>query len=179
MFAANITELCSLVYGYYVAIQTHNIVESGPQMTDKFNVWAQVTTGWSGFNCGWGYAFDNNTPPDADTFPHFFKYVDQYRTLKPHITARVTLRPEHQPTGKRCVIGQNGRMDRPDEILVINYAPTSLNHLRHRYGDRFVDDRFLMLGSGSHDSKQADMLDWVSDEFGTDQTDWEVVTETR
>ena len=176
MYAANITDLCTLVYGYYAALYTHNIIEPVPQMTDKFNVWAQVKTGWSGFNCGWGYAFDNNTPPDSEPFPHFFEYVDQYRALTPDITARVTLRPEHHPTGRRCVIGHNGRMERPDEILVVNYAPTSLNHLRHRYEDRYVDDWFLMLGDGSHDTAQSDLFDWVSDEFGIGHSEWELVT---
>lgn len=93
-YARDITELFTLVRGYYCALRTHNIVEPGPNMSmGHFDVWAQVTTGWGGFNRGWGYVFDHNTPADADPFGHFFCCVDEYRTLTPKVTACVTLRP--------------------------------------------------------------------------------------
>jgi hypothetical protein len=177
MHARSVTELESQVHGYYTALQIHEIRESVPDMTNKFNVWAQLNTGWSGFNCGWGYAFDHNTPKGDDPFQHFFSYVDTYRTLKPIVIARVSLSPNHQPTGKRCVFGFDGRMDRPDEISAINYSPTSLNHLRHQTGSRLVDGWFLMHGDGSYDTSQSDLFDWVSDEFGVPYSAWQIITE--
>jgi hypothetical protein len=174
MSACTIADLEWQVCGYYTALGIHNIQEGVPDMCDKFRTWLGVTTGWSVCS-GWGYAFDKRTPPDQDVFKHFFTYVDRYWKLKPTIAARVTLRPEHQPTGKRCVIGHSGRMERPDEILVVNYAPTSLNHLRLRYADRYVDRHFLMLDDGSYDTQQADLFDWVSDEFKIDPSAWEIV----
>ena len=69
-------------------------------------------------------------------------------------------------------------MDWPDEILVVNYTPTSLNHLWHRYGSRIVDDWFLMLGNGSHETSLSDLVDWVSDEFGVIQSEWNVIGES-
>ncbi len=45
------------------------------------------------------------------------------------------------------------------------------------YEDRYVDDWFLMLGDGSHDTAQSDLFDWVSDEFGIDYSDWDLVIE--
>ena len=174
MYAANLTDLCTLAHGYCMALYVHNIAEAVPDMTNKFNIWAYVDTGWSGFNCGWGYAFDNNTPDGVDPFAHFFTYVDRYRLIRPVVTACVTLTPQHQPQGKRCVIGFNGRMDRPDEIAVVNYSPTSLNHLRRRYGDIYVDDWFMRLGDGSYQTTQTDLFDWASDEFNIDPSKWEI-----
>lgn len=173
MYAGSIKELESQVHGYYAALDLHHIQENVPSMTDKFSIWLRETTGWSTCS-GWGYAFDRRTAVDQDVFQHFFTYVNRYRELKPTVTARVTLRPEHQPTGKRCKIGMDGRMERPDEILAVNYAPTSLNHLRYRYGDHCVDGWFLYV-DGSHQTQQADLLAWVADEFNVDPSDWELI----
>ena len=174
MYARNITELQSLVHGYYSALSTHHIIEDVPAMTQgHFGVWLRDTTGWS-MSAGWGRAFDREADTDINIFAYFFSFVDEYRTLAPTITARVTLLPKHQPTGKRCKYGIDGLMERPDEILVVNYWPTSLNHLRHRYDNRYVDDWFLMLGDGSYHTTQSDLFDWVSDEFGIDRAEWEI-----
>ena len=178
MYARTISELESQVHGYYTALGVHNISEGVPDMTHHFNTWLQSTTDWKGLNCGWGYAFDHNTPPDQNEFDLFFSFVDRFRQLRPTVTASVTLLPKHQPTGKRCVIGLDGRMDRPDQISAVCYVPTSLHHLRHQYGDSYVDDSFLMLGDGSHETTQDDLFDWVSDEFGVSPTEWKIVTDS-
>ena len=174
MYVRNITELEVMVHGYYAALDLHNLLECGPQMTQgHFGVWLREVTDWS-LSAGWAYAIKKNTK-SSDVFDRFFSFVDQYRELKPTVTARVTLKPQHQPTGKRRVIGHSGRMERPDEILAVNYAPTSLNHLRYRYIDRYLDDRFLGLGNGSYNTEQSDLFDWASDEFGIAHTEWEII----
>jgi hypothetical protein len=178
MYIRTISELETMVQGYYAALDTHHISESGPQLTQgHFGVWLRETTGWS-LSAGWAYAIEHNTQSHVDVFDHFFSLVDQYRLLTPMITAKVTLKPHHKPTGKRRKYGHDKLMDRPDEILAVNYAPTSLNHLRHRYGDRSVDDWFLMLGNGSHETSLSDLVYWVSEEFGVDQSEWNFIAES-
>jgi hypothetical protein len=178
MYVRNIFELEAMIHGYYTALDLHNIFESGPRLTQgHFGVWLREVTGWSQ-SSGWAYAIEeNSSASNSDVYVQFFSFIDQYRELIPTVTARVTLQPQHQPTGKRCTIGHSGRMARPDEILAINYATTSLNHLRYRYIDRYIDDWFLILGNGSHKTKQSDLFDWASDEFGIAHTDWEIITD--
>ena len=178
MYVRSIAELETMIDGYYTALGMHQIVEYGPQLTQgHFGVWLRETTGWS-LSAGWAYAIEKNTASETDVFDIFFSLVDQYRVLKPAITARVTLQPHHQPTGKRRKSGHDTLMDRPDQILAVNFIPTSLNHLRYRYGDRFVDDSFLMLGDGSHATSLSDLVDWVSDEFGVEESEWIVSVES-
>jgi hypothetical protein len=178
MYVQSIAELETMVHGYYAALGTHEISENGPQLTQgHFGVWLRETTGWS-LSAGWAYAIEHNAESDVDVFDFFFSLVDQYRVLTPTVTARVTLQPQHQPTGKRCKYGHDKLMDLPEEILVVNYVPTSLNHLRHRYGDRYVDDWFLMLGNGSHETSLSDLVNWVSDDFGVNQSEWNVTAES-
>lgn len=178
MCVRNITELEAMITGYYSALDIHNLFERGPQLTQgHFGVWLREVTGWS-LSAGWAHAIEEScSVSENDVFDRFFSFVHQYRQLTPRITARVTLQSHHQPTGKRCVIGLGGLMERPDEILSVNYASTSLNHLRYRYTDRYVDDRFLMLENGSHNTKQSDLFDWASDEFGIARTDWKIITD--
>ncbi len=74
------------------------------------------------------------------------------------ITASVTLSPQHQPTGNRCIIGFGKRMERPDKVEIINYSPTQLNHFRFHYADRYVDERFVSLNTGTQKTNQTDCL---------------------
>lgn len=175
MYARSLPDLESIIHGYYTALGVHRTCESVPNMTQgHFGVWLREQTGWS-LSAGWAYAIVQNTDSDVDgVFQKFFGFVDQYRTLQPMVTATVTLKPEHQPTGKRRKIGHDGLMDRPEEILAINYSPTSLNHLRHRYDEYYVDDPMLMLGDGSHETSLDDLMGWVADEFVVDRQQWTI-----
>ena len=177
MYAQSLAELESMIHGYYSALDVHQITESVPSMKQgQFGVWLRVETGWS-LSAGWAYVIEQNKETDVDgIFQQFFSFVDRYRVIQPTVIATVTLRPEHQPTGKRRKYGHDGLMDRPDEILAINYSPTSLNHLRHRYGNRYVDDWILMLGDGSHQTTVDDLVAWVADEFGVDRIQWNIIT---
>ena len=42
-------------------------------------------------------------------------------------------------------------------------------------GDKYVDDWFLMLGNGSHQTDTTDLFDWVFDEFSIAPSAWESV----
>jgi len=177
MFAHSLAELENMIHGYYTALGVHRIGESVPQLTQgHFGVWLREKTGWS-LSAGWAHAIVQNTQPDVEAeFQRFFEFVDQFRTLKLTVTATVTLTTEQQPTGKRRKHGHNGLMERPDEILAINYSPTSLNHLRHRYDKHYVDDSMLMLGDGSHETSLDHLMAWVADEFGVDRQQWTITT---
>ncbi len=173
MYAHSLAELESMVRGYYTALETHDVVELGPQLTQgHFGVWLRVRTGWA-TECGFAHAIVQHSGPDVDRhFETFFSLVDEYRAIEPTVIARVTLDRRHQPTGKRVTIGFDGRVPRPDEVLVVQYSPTSLHHLRHRYGNRTVDDSMLYLSDGSHETSLSDAMEWVADEFGVHQRDW-------
>ncbi len=179
MYARTLADLENMVHGYYSALGVHRICESVPQMTQgHFGVWLREETGWS-LSTGWAHAIERNTASDADgVFQRFFSFVDRYRILQPTVMATVTLKREHRPTGKRRKYGCDQLMDRPDEILAINYSPTSLNHLRHRYGNRHDDDPMLMLGDGSHQTSLHDLMEWVADEFGVDRQQWTIADES-
>lgn len=175
MYARSLADLENIIYGYYTALSVHRVCETVPRMTQgHFGVWLREKTGWS-LSAGWAHAIEKNTNFNTEAaFQKFFAFVDEYRTLQPTVTAAIELKPEHQPTGKRSKYGHNGLMDRPDEILAINYSPTSLNHLRHRYNDFYVDDWMLMLGNGSHKTSLSDLMEWVADEFDVNQTEWTI-----
>jgi len=167
-----------MIHGYNTALHVHQLSELVPAMTEgHFGVWLRHETHWP-CSSGWADSIERNSDLDVDgVFQRFFSFVDRYRGIQPTVIATVTLGPEHQPTGKRCTIGLDTLMDRPDEILAINYSPTSLNHLRHRYGNRYVDDWILMLGNGSHETGLDDLIAWVADEFGVDRHQWTIRTE--
>ena len=176
MHVHNMVELEAMVKGYYSALHHHGLTEDGPLLTERhFGFWLSGQTDWSTCS-GWGYAFEQNTSAGKDVFDSFFSFVDQFRRLVPTVTARVTLGPDHQPTGKRCIIGFDKRMDRPDQVEIVNYFPTSLNHFRFHYGNSYVDERFLTLCTGKRETRQSDFFDWLSDEFGVEQSEWTILT---
>lgn len=180
MHARTLSDLEQMIHGYYAALGVHGICESVPRMTQgHFGVWLREERRWS-LSLGWANAIQQNIGSDPDAlFQTFFSFVDQYRELQPTISAKVRLNDDHQPTGRRRKYGHDGLMDRPDEILAINYSPTSLNHLRFRYGNNQVDDWILMLGDGSHQTSLDDLFAWVRDEFGVDRQHWTIIAENN
>ncbi len=161
-----------LVHGYYTALRIHAIHEDVPNMGSKFGTWAMTETGWVGFNCGWGYAFDNNTPENEDALTRLFTYIDLYRLLKPTVTARVVLTEEQrQACPHRLLWVDNGSA--PRSLSVVNYAPSNLNHLRFHYSDYVEDDGFLMLNDGSFQTKLSDLFDRVADTIGLGHDEWD------
>jgi hypothetical protein len=174
MYVRSMIELQAMIHGYYNALQHHGITEKGPQLSQRhFGTWLREETRWSVCS-GWGYAFEQNKVAGQDVYESFFSFIDQYRRLVPMITASVTLSPKHQPTGKRCVIGFDKRMDRPDKVDVINYYPTSLNHFRFHYANRYVDEGFLFLQTGKQKTEHKDLFEWMYDEFDVERSEWTI-----
>ena len=173
MFAQSLPELQSMISGYYTAMRVHQIDESLPKLTQgHFGVWLREKTGWS-LSMGWARAIENEIGPVVDDqFMQFFSFLDEYRSIVPVSITRVELNANNNPTGKRVKRGHDGLMDKPDEIHVINYRPTSFNHLRHWYDDHFIDDWLLMLGDGSHETTIDDLVKWVADEFEVAREQW-------
>jgi len=179
MWVRKFSDLEPMIDGYYKGIAMHGIHEDVPRMTrSQFGIWLYHTTKWS--TCaGWAYAFEHNTKSEEEAFETFFDFVDQYRELKPIVRAKLKLKPHHQPTGKRVTIGLNGKMDRPDEIHIVNYAPTRLYHFRYFYSDRIVDDWLDHTRTGSHGSGLKAKYEWAKDEFGIEPDEWTVVRKTK
>ena len=94
MYAQSLWDLENVIHGYYTALGIHRIGESVPQMTPgHFGVWLHEKTAWS-LNRGWARAIAENTEPDVEAvFQRFFESVDQFRTLKPIVTAELASVP--------------------------------------------------------------------------------------
>ena len=175
MCVRKFSDLEPMIDGYYKGIAMHGIHEDVPRMTrSHFGIWLYHKTKWS--TCaGWAYAIEHHTKSEEEAFDTFFDFVDQYRELKPTVRAHVTLKPHHQPTPIRRSRTFTSPDDRPDEIWIINYAPTRLHHFRFRYGVRMIDDWFHYTSNGSHSTRPKDLYEWGSIEFGIEPDEWTVV----
>ncbi len=174
MWVRNLCELEAMLDGYYTGIEMYGIHEDVPRMTrSHFGIWLRHKTIWS--TCaGWARIIEDKTDSYQEGIDTFFEFVDQYRQLKPTVRAHVTLRPHHQPTPKRLSRTFTSPDDRPDEIRIVNYAPTRLYHFRYRYGDRIVDDWL-----DSHKSGLKSFCEWAKDEFGIEPDEWTVVRKRK
>jgi hypothetical protein len=171
--AGGLCDLEKFVYGYYVALSTHGIVEEGPKMNRHFLYWLHYRTRWS-CSCGWAYAIGTRYPANDAALAVFFRFVDEYRRLKPIRRCTVQLGPEHTPTGRRVVIGMNGRMEKPCRVDVFRYLPKRLHFLRFHYADRVEDDDLLMV-EGKYTTGLNDAKQWALDELLVDFGLWEQV----
>lgn len=176
-YAKTASDLFDIIGGYYIALSLHNIQEDVPEMMGHFGNWMYKTTKWTGFNCGWGYAFDLNTPENEDAIKHFYKYVDKYRQLKPSVTAKVTLSPEHQPlTDNKWNVGFKEFRVRPDEIFLVNYHPSSFSFFRYRFEDYYVNGPLYQIGGKSRQRKQSDLFQGPLKQFNIDPAEWEIIS---
>lgn len=112
-------------------------------------------------SCGWADAIRREVEPDAQT-DSFFGFLEEFRALRPSMVASVILGDHHIATGKRVVIGMDGRMPRPEQAVVIEYAPEGLQFLRFTYPERLETQRVLM----------SDARQWMEDEFGVQPHEW-------
>lgn len=126
--------------------------------------------------CGWAAAFDEHVPSDQHV-ERFFELLADFRTLDPVVVASVPLREHHQPTGKRVVIGHNGRLPRPDRVEVIRYAPEPLYFLRFHYADRLEVQRLLQAPHPKGGLTVETTLDharaWVAAELDVAENEWD------
>lgn len=175
MWFRNLSELEAMIFGYYTGIEMYGIHEDVPRMTcSHFGIWLGYKTKWDTCS-GWAYAIEHHTNSEQEANDTFFDFVDQYRELKPTVRALVKLKPHHQPTPERRSRTFTSPDDSPDEIRIINYAPTRLYHFRFRYGDRIIDDWFHYTSNGSHTTRPMDLYEWARKEFGIEPDEWTVV----
>ena len=141
-------------------------------MNHHFLIWVHYRTQWS--TCaGWAKAIELHVrTPDAQ-FSKFFALIDEYRRLKPTRLCFVRLKSQHVPTGKRVVIGFNGRMQKPAQVEIIRYKPAPLHFLRFHYESRIDDGWLLMNSDGTYETTLRDAKRWVGDELQVKQDEWE------
>lgn len=159
MYFTELEQLETMIHGYLRALSTHRIDEGVPSLV-HFPDWLRRRTGWS-MSCGWADAFRREVEPEVQV-KRVFGFLDEFRLLRPSIVASVILGDHHTATGKRVVIGMDGRMARPEQAQIVEYAPESLQFLRFVYPERLETQRVLM----------SDARKWMEDEFGVQPHEW-------
>jgi hypothetical protein len=174
----SLAELETLICGYYIALGVHGKVEPVPSMGSHFNTWVGCRTGWS--TCkGWAFAITSqHSDPDA-ALRQFLAFVDEYRKLRPTPLWKVELGSENEPTGRRIRFGDDRRIEKPDRVEIVQYAPEPYFFLRFRYGRRVANEPLLMNGKGEHAVSVGYAKTWVRDEFRVNATAWERVPSNR
>jgi hypothetical protein len=174
----SLSELDTLIRGYCVALGVHGKVEPVPSMGSHFNDWLGCRTSWS--TCkGWAYAISSQHPDPDAALRHFFAFVNEYRKLRPTPLWRVELGSENEPTGKRIRFGDDRRIEKPERVEILQYAPEPYFFLRFRYGRRCEDQHLLMNGKGEHAVSVGFAKSWARDEFRVKATAWARVPSSR
>ncbi|MGC4093240.1 MAG: hypothetical protein QM756_36195 [Polyangiaceae bacterium] len=163
-------DLQTLVRGYIAALSVHGLVEGVPSMS-HFSTWLHHKTRWS-TSCGWADAIATHSNHDS-ALATFFELIAEFRKLRPRTLSIARLSEHHRPNGVREKIGFDGRIDRPDRVDVVQYAPSSLHFLRFHYGQRLVDQHLLYTSDGSHSTNIDFAKRWVLDEFSLQLGDWQ------
>jgi hypothetical protein len=170
----SLRELETYLYGYYAGLRGHGIIEPVPQMWRHFSSWLYWRTGWSQ-SLGWAFAIDQHYRNVDTALSEFFLFVDKYRQLQPTRVCSVRLRAKNTPTGKRVVIGFDGRIEKPLCVDVIRYVPEPLHFLRFHYPGRIEDDNLLTAKAGDRSAYRttvATAKKWVRDELQVPFADW-------
>ena len=81
--AGSLSELETLVYGYYAGLDNHGLIELVPEMTRHFSTWLSHETGWS-TSCGWAHAITSNRTDSTDSSP-----LDEFFDISTWLTAVV------------------------------------------------------------------------------------------
>ena len=170
----SLRDLESIVLGYNAALSMHRTLEEVPAMNRHFLDWLHSRTGWS-CSCGWAHAIGSHHPAGDAAVAAFFRFLDEYRRLRPVRLCTVQLGLEHNPTGRRVVYGLDGRLEKPCRVDVFRYMPEPLHFLRLHYADRIEDGDLLMTGTGEHRTDLDDAKRWVLDELQIDFGSWETV----
>jgi hypothetical protein len=165
----SLSDVEALVLGYYGALSIHGIDEGVPEVASHFARWLRHRFNWS-LSCGWAYAITENSSA-GQALDRFFELLDEYGALTPLPLYSVRLRPEHQPTGRRVVIGYGGRMRRPDAIQIVQYHPEPLFFLRFTYGTRTENDNVL-FDNGRWTTSVEFAKRWVQDELDVAPHEW-------
>lgn len=166
----SLRELENMVWGYTECLSMHNIWEDVPQMTTHFLDWLRYRTGWDTC-CGWADAIERNSSPGPDALSAFFKFVDEYRRLRPVTLCTVKLGANNTPTGKRIITGPNGRMERPSRVDIVRYSPKPFHFFRFYYKDR-VEKSWLLSRNWKIVTTVRFAKQWVQDEFQVNPKLW-------
>lgn len=174
MYFGRLQDLEKMLFGYLAALDMHRIDEGVPHFK-HFASWLHFHTGWS-TSCGWGDAFHENAKPAEKAVEAFFATLRKFRQLRPEVEARVCLGERHQPTGRRIVIGYDGRVARPASVDVVRYAPEPLHFFVFRYEDRFEVRHMLEVnradGSLDRATTLQDAKAWIGAEFQVAPQEW-------
>jgi hypothetical protein len=168
---SSLTELNSLIWGYYVALRVHSIVESVPSMNRHFLFWLYYRTSWS-MSGGWDTAINERYPNREEALAIFFKWAYEYRQLNPMTLCTVRLAAKHNPTGKRIRYGLDGLMEKPRQVDVVRYRPAPLHFLRFHYRDRVENGDLLMTATGDYATTVRFAKQWVHDELQVESAAW-------
>lgn len=162
----------TMLHGYNVALSSHSIVESAPTMNRAFASWLRLRYPKWSLSCGWAGAITDNSSPGESPLARFFALVADYRKLVPRTLLSATLKPQHQPTGRRVVIGLRGRMDRPDRVEVARYEPAPLHVLRLFY-ETEVEISVVHGPNAAHASTLDDAKQWLAEELQLSDADFD------
>lgn len=176
---SRLEQLETMVCGYYSALNQLGIVEPAPEMQMHFSSWLRLTRNDWSLSRGWAHAISKNSR-NEEPWDVFFGLVDAYRVHAPRTLFRARISRKNVPTGKRCVIGMNGRMDRPDAVEIVRYIGTRLHFLRFRYGRRLVNDHILFDGDSRNRIHEATSVTfakrWAADELLVTKDSWDRVS---
>jgi hypothetical protein len=140
-------------------------------MTHHFLLWMYHRTRWS-TDGGWAIAIEAHVSDPKKRFDKFFR-LDEYRQLVPTLLYTVRLKKRHQPTGKRVVIGMDGRMETPQRVDILRYASQPFHFLRFHY-PKTIDDGWLLTTSDmSIKTTIRHAKRWARDELQVKESEWQ------
>ena len=169
----SLTELSTLVWGYYDGLRAHAIVEDVPQMLRHFTNWLESQTGWH--ECWhWPQLIEKRYPDKKKSWEVFFGFVDKYRRLRSTRVCTVELAERHQRTGKRVSYGSGELLERPVRVDVIRYQPSPIHFLRFYYPDRVEDDDVLRMKAFKFATLRH-AKEWVREELLVEYGAWMTV----
>lgn len=163
-------ELEHHVNGYYSALYNHKIIEECPQLTQShFLSWLRLKK--MSLPTGWAASATQYCPEDKDPFDFFFELTDEYRQLDLVKHLQLTLAEHHNPTRKRCKIGQDRKMEKPLHVTICSYQPVNMFFMLMKFPDAtraghvFFDDGNIQL-SLEYAKK------WCLDELQIEDSEW-------
>mgnify|MGYP004001577553 CR=1 len=159
-----------LILGYYIGLSNHKIVEDVPEITDHFQTWIYHKYGWS-TSAGWAHAIETHAKKQKP-LNLFFKIIDEYRQIKLTVLAQVELSKNHQPTGKKVIIGFDTKMDKPLKIEIVKYTTEKLYFLRFYYKNNITNGRILMKPDGSYNTSLNFAKNWAKEELQIKHEEW-------
>ncbi len=164
-------ELETLIWGYYSALGVHHLDEGVPEMSRHFSSWLRLRKRWS-LSQGWARAIEEHAKEGEVPLENFFQLVGEYRKLRPMVLCQACLGPHHSPTGKRCVIDLDGRVEPPLKIEVVQYDPEPLHFLRFHYPEGTENQDILITTRGKVATTVEDARRWAEDELQIDSAEW-------